>query len=199
MGLISSLHEVLVFDRRVRVLTEHLLYQLPHDGRILDVGCGNGLIDSLLMQARPDLKIEGMDVLVRPTSHIQVSLFDGTTFPFSGDSFDAVMFVDVLHHTLDPTVLLREAARVSKSSIIIKDHLTNGSLARPTLRFMDWIGNAHHRVNLPYNYWPKERWAEAFSQINASVSAWQSRLKLYPFPASLLFDRNLHFLARLSI
>jgi SAM-dependent methyltransferase len=31
--------------------------------------------------------------------------------PFSEDSFDMVMFVDVLHHTSDPRVLLREAVR----------------------------------------------------------------------------------------
>ncbi len=199
MSLIGSLHEVLVFDRRVQVLKRHLLEQLPRAGRILDVGCGDGLIDSLLMQARPDLTVEGIDVFSRPEPHIHVSLFDGTIIPFSDNSFDAVMFVDVLHHTVDPMSLLREAARVTKSTIVIKDHLTNGLLARPTLRFMDWVGNTPHGVNLPYNYWPEQRWVDVFSQINMKLSAWQSGLALYPFPASLIFDRDLHFIARLSV
>ena len=65
-------------------------------------------------------------------------------------SFDVVMFVDVLHHTDDPLLLLQEAQRVGKI-ILVKDHFRKGFLAGPTLRFMDWVGNAHHGVVLPYN------------------------------------------------
>lgn len=199
MRIVESIHRDFVFNRRVQVLKDHLLEVLPASGRILDVGCGDGLIDSLIMQARPELEIEGIDVLLRPDPHIRVSGFDGSSIPFPDNSFDAVMFVDVLHHTDDPMVLLREAARVTRSSIILKDHLTDGLFARPTLRFMDWFGNAHHGVNLPYNYWPEKRWVNAFSGTGARLSAWKSRLGLYPFPASLLFDRNLHFVASLSV
>jgi 2-polyprenyl-3-methyl-5-hydroxy-6-metoxy-1,4-benzoquinol methylase len=35
-------------------------------------------------------------------------------------SFDVVMFVDVLHHTKDPMVLLREARRVARRAIVVK-------------------------------------------------------------------------------
>ena len=54
------------------------------------------------------------------------------------------MFVDVLHHTDDPMVLLREAGRVASGFVLIKDHTQNGILAGRRLRFMDWVGNARH-------------------------------------------------------
>ncbi len=34
--------------------------------------------------------------------------------------------------------------------------------AIPTLRFMDWIGNAHHGITLLYNYQSKFQWDKAW-------------------------------------
>lgn len=198
MTVIGALHGSLVFNRRVRVLSEHLAAQMPQAAAILDVGCGDGQIDVAIKTARPDVSIEGVDVLVRPTTHIPVTKFDGTTLPFPDASFDIVQFVDVLHHTDDPMVLLREARRVARKGIVLKDHGRDGLLAGPTLRFMDWVGNAHHGVRLPYNYWPVQRWRQAFAEIGLKPATWADRLDLYPFPASLAFDRKLHFVTRLE-
>src|SRR5262249_30669359 len=148
--------------RRVRVLRDHFAQLLPADARVLDVGSGDGLLASLIGQMRPDLHISGIDVLVREHTHILVETFDGQSMPYADGSFDAVMFVDVLHHVTDPLVLLREALRVSRSCLVIKDHTRDGILAGPTLRFMDRVGNERHGVVLPYNYWPKRKWLEAF-------------------------------------
>ena len=145
------MHQKFVHSRRVRVLAGHLASLLPKNAKVLDVGCGDGAIDRLILNKRPDVSIEGVDVFVRPQTQIQVRAFDGVSLPFPASSFDAVMFVDVLHHTLDPRVLLREAGRVA-NTILMKDHFRDGFLAGPTLRLMDWVGNAHHGVPLPYNY-----------------------------------------------
>ena len=200
MGAIGVLHERLVFNRRTQVLARELAETIPADARtVLDVGCGDGTIDALVMRQRPDLEITGVDVLVRPKNHIPVQLFDGRQLPFPDQSFDAVMFVDVLHHTDDPSVLLREAKRVARQAVVLKDHTQDAPFAQHTLRFMDWVGNAHHGVALPYNYWPGDRWRDAFANIGLSPERWNSQLGLYPFPASLIFERNLHFVARLAV
>ena len=196
--VIGTLHGRLVFGRRTRVLAEHLAQVLPEAGRVLDVGCGDGTIDRLVMDLRPGLQIEGIDILVRPVTHIPVTLFDGDHIPFPDNSFDAVVFVDVLHHTNDPAALLAEARRVARRCIVIKDHLAEGLLAWTTLRFMDWVGNAPHGVVLPYNYWRESQWQTAFSDTGLSVEEWRSRIGLYPWPASMVFDRRLHFVARLG-
>lgn len=196
-AMVGALHEKLVFPRRVRVLANHLSALIAAGARILDVGCGDGTIDRVILEQRPDLTIEGIDILVRPHSQIPVRPFDGTTIPYPDNSFDVVMFVDVLHHTPDPRVLLREAARVG-TAVLIKDHFREGFLAGPTLRFMDWIGNAHHGVALPYNYWTRAQWTAAFAELKLHANGMTESLGLYPPPAAWFFDRDLHFVARLD-
>jgi SAM-dependent methyltransferase len=109
------------------------------------------------------------------------------------------MFVDVLHHTDDPEVLIAEAARVARRSIVIKDHTKDGLLAGRTLAFMDWVGNARHGVALPYNYWPRRRWQEMADRRGLRVERWIDRLGLYPWWARWVFERKLHFVARLDV
>jgi SAM-dependent methyltransferase len=197
MSLVDSLHRP-VFARRVLVLAQHLADIAPRGARLLDVGCGDGSIDSLMMERRPDLSIEGIDVLVRPQTRIPVRAFDGKHLPYPDGSFDAVSFVDVLHHADDARALLREAARVSRGCVLIKDHLLEGLLAAPTLRLMDWVGNARHGVVLPYHYWSREQWDACFSGLSLAVGEWRSTLGLYPPPLNWVFERSLHFIARLE-
>jgi len=197
MSAIGFLHGKLVFNRRIHVLAKWLAEEIPRGAMVLDVGCGDGNIAQLLLEARPDIQIEGIDVSVRPTTHIPVTQFDGKTIPFPDKSFDTVMFVDVLHHTNDPTVLLAEARRVARAAVILKDHCRDGVLANSTLRLMDWVGNAHHGVVLPYNYWREAQWRETFEKLALAPASWNARLGLYGFPFFLVFDRKLHFIARL--
>jgi SAM-dependent methyltransferase len=195
---IERVHERFVVSRRSRVLSTHAADMLPLEARVLDVGCGDGRLAALIKQQRPDLTMVGIDVLARPTPFIPVELFDGTTIPYEAGSFDAVMFVDTLHHTADPNVLLREGARVAKRGVLIKDHTRDGWLAGPTLRFMDRVGNARHGVALPHVYWPKAEWMRAFGSLGLKLEDWRPRLGLYPWPASAVFERTLHFMAWLE-
>jgi SAM-dependent methyltransferase len=197
MTLLDPLHRGYVHGRRVRVLLSHLAPLLPADGSVLDVGAGDGHVARALMDARPDVRIEGIDPLVRSDTQIPVREFDGTTIPYPDGSYDAVLFIDVLHHATDQIALLREARRVARNAVIIKDHLCDGFLARPTLRFMDAVGNRRHGVALPYSYWSSGEWQRAFAEVGLKPEVEIRQLGLYPFPTSLLFDRGLHFVARL--
>lgn len=200
MNPIGTLHERLVFGRRTRALAKALAALIPDDARtMLDVGCGDGTISRLIQHLRPGLSILGADVLARPQTHIPVTLFDGRRLPFLDGAFDVVMFVDVLYHTDDPTVLLREAKRVSRGAVVLKDHTRDQVLADARLRLMDWVGNAHHGVRLPYNYWSSAEWRTAFDATGLSPQRTETRLGLYPFPTSLIFERGLHFVARLGV
>jgi SAM-dependent methyltransferase len=196
--VLNATHGKLVFSRRVRKLSAILATTLPKDARVLDVGAGDGSIAANIMKQRADLAIEGVDVFQRPTTQIPVTVFDGHRLPFADSSFDCVLFVDVLHHTDDASELVREAARVANNSVVIKDHLLEGMFAGPTLRFMDWVGNRGHDVVLPYNYLPRSKWDQIFSGAGLQVASWRGELGLYPDPASWLFDRQLHFVTRLT-
>ena len=199
MSMLAAAHDRFVFSRRVKILAEGLARQLPKDAHVLDVGCGSGTIARAIMTLRPDIRIEGIDVLVRPHTALPVTAFDGRTIPFPDRHFDAVIIVDVLHHTDDPSVILAEARRVCRQRIIIKDHNRDGLLAGPTLRFMDWVGNAPHGVRLPYNYLSSREWSGLWQRLGLKVSAMAGRLGLYPAPFGFLFDRKLHFIAALDV
>jgi SAM-dependent methyltransferase len=178
MSCLELLHGRYVHNRRISVLSEWCSSLIPRNASVLDVGSGDGRLVRVVSERRSDVSICALEVRLRT---------------------DAVMFVDVLHHTVEPMALLSEAVRVARHLIIIKDHLLQGTLAYSTLRLMDWVGNARHHVALPYNYWTAAEWQRAFSQLKLAVSSWESNLKLYPFPADLIFGRSLHFIAALRL
>lgn len=198
MTLTERIHGAYVYDRRVNVLAHHLAELLPREARVLDVGSGDGLLARRTLDLRSDLHIEGLDVLQREHSHIPVKLFDGRSLPFDDGAFDVVQFIDVLHHTDHARQLLREAVRVTRQTLLIKDHTATGIMARVTLRFMDIVGNARFGVNLPHNYWRESEWRGVFDELGLCVDQWRSDLRLYPWWADWCFGRRLHFIAVLT-
>lgn len=195
---LSALHGATVHRRRVRRLATLLAELLPPDACVLDVGCGDGQLGALLIHLRPDLTLEGVDVLVRSQTLIPVRWYDGQTLPVASKAVDVVLLVDVLHHCDDPQALMRDCDRVARQAILIKDHLADGMFAAPLLRFMDWVGNAGHGVALPYNYWRLPQWHDAWTRLGWTIRSWKQDLALYPNPADWIFGRDLHFLAELA-
>ena len=199
MKALARVHGIHVHPRRVRVLCDRFCQLLPDGARVLDVGSGDGWLARLLMNERPDLAITGIDVLVRDQTHISVAPFDGVTIPYADGSFDAVLFVDVLHHTTDPMVLLREARRVTRNTLVIKDHPCESFVSAGVLRFMDWVSNKKHGVVLPYNYWSRQQWLDAFQELGLTTHTWMKDLKLYPGAADWVFGRSLQFIVRVDV
>lgn len=195
---VGMLHDKIVLNRRVHVLAHWFSDLLPGNVRVLDVGCGDGQLAAILQSRRPDLSIQGIDVLARPHAHIPMQIFDGLHFPAGDGSFGVVLFSDVLHHTADPSVLLREACRVGTRNILIKDHFREGVAAGARLRFMDWVGNARFGIALPYNYWTQSQWQAAWRQNALEPEKMITKLGLYPGPADWIFGAKLHFIARLK-
>ena len=195
MNLLERVHEAYVYGRRIRRLTEILSSLVPPGCSLLDVGCGDGKLARGLLEKRPDVKIEGVDVTVRKKTWLPVKLFDGTNLPYPASSFDGVMLIDVLHHTLDPLPLLREALRVSRRWLIVKDHLLQGTAAAMRLRLMDRVGNARHGIPTPYNYLEPAEWVGLRESLQMKVATELQDLHLYPWPVDYVFGGRLHFAA----
>lgn len=199
MRLFGPVHSQYVHPRRTEVLSAHLADLLPHGATVVDIGAGDGLIDKKLQDRRPDLEVTAVEVLVRPVQHVRVEAFDGSRLPHEDESFDAVLLVDVLHHATDPLGLLEEARRVARATIVVKDQMAEGVLARQTLHLMERLANTEHGISIPAQFWSRREWDSAFAEVNLRVEDWRGRLGLYPLPANLVFERGFHFIARLGV
>lgn len=93
------------------------------DKHVLDIGHGNG--KTLEVFAREGVRMSGLevsealhtitkDVLAAASLKADVQLYNGTSFPFSDNTFDHIYSISVLEHTDDPVAVLQEAARVLK-------------------------------------------------------------------------------------
>lgn len=195
--LVGKFHDKVVVHRRIRVLAERLGALIAPGSRLLDIGCGDGKLAALLRDAVPGLKVEGVEVHPRNGCAIPCRYFDGSHLPFPDRCFDCCLLVDVIHHMKDPLPLLRDACRVSRQFLAVKDHLAENALDHWTLRLMDWVGNRPHGVALPYAYLSAAQWQELYQQLGLNVERTALDLPLYPAGFSMIFGRNLHFISLL--
>ena len=82
--------------------------------------------------------------------------------------------------------------------MIIKDHVQYGIISYLKLRIMDYVGNAHYNVRLPYNYQTGKQWEVIFRENRLKPVKIQRDLNLYTGLFHYLFDRKLHFIAVLK-
>lgn len=198
-NLAGPMHSALVSGRRCQRLSSALA-SLIGEKEIsgLDIGCGTGAIANQIESLLPGVKFKGADVIVRADALVEVIKYDGMVLPFEDKSFDFSMLVDVLHHTQQPALVLKEAVRVTRNFIVIKDHYCENKVDEAVLSFMDWVGNRAHGVPLPYNYQSRASWEAIFAACSLDREKVVDALNLYPFPFSLVFERGLHFAARLA-
>lgn len=96
---------------------------LVTEGTVLDLGCGDGLLLSLLKEkgiTGSGLDISEKGVTKAREKGLSVDLFDfSNKLPFPDNTFDTVIMLDLLEHLYDPEFLLREATRVSRANVIV--------------------------------------------------------------------------------
>lgn len=94
-----------------------------NDPKILEIGCGTGILSEYLLRLRPDLKIVGVDISDQAISVAQKKLLgyknakfitnDISKFLHNTRAFDAVIGNSILHH-MNPTTVLAESLRALK-------------------------------------------------------------------------------------
>jgi len=196
-SLVGNIHSKLVFNRRTLAITNFLTPRMI-SGLVLDVGCGNGIIGHTLNERRKDIFVVGVDVLLRPKMFIPVIQYDGFILPFDNHSFSTVILIDVLHHTSEPEVILKECARVSRQNILVKDHFSETIVDLSLLKILDWVGNNPHGVALPYNYFSRKKWNTLWSSINLmEKERYEEIPELYPPFFQSIIGKNIQFISML--
>ena len=98
--------------------------QISPDETILDLACGTGELERLLLQENPEQSITGVDISEemlnkakqKLSAYSQVSwqTARASELPFEDGSFDVVMCASAFHYFDDPIASLREIKRVLK-------------------------------------------------------------------------------------
>lgn len=89
--------------------------------KILDVGCGNGVVSQVLNEIL-EADISGTDIIDYCKQDISFKKMDSPNkLPFEDNSFDFVMFIESLHHSENIEELIIEANRVASDILIFED------------------------------------------------------------------------------
>lgn len=94
-------------------------------GRLLEIGCGEGLFLSRLKEQEPGIELYGIDsdtariqqAIVRCGSSLNLSVQDACRLQFAGGHFDTVVCVNVIFNLASPQqveAMIKEIARVSR-------------------------------------------------------------------------------------
>jgi SAM-dependent methyltransferase len=186
-----AVHQRLSHGHRVQIVSRRIagLIQAQFPGareiRCLDVGCGDMQIAEHIAAAAPGTSWSCIDIHELPESLKTVERwqkyrkFDGSHVPFADDSFDVVLFCDVLHHSqTDACGLLGEAARAG-CLVIIKDHFERSPWSRAMLWTMDFLGNWGYGVSLPRRYFTRRGFEELVSGAGLRVQKLEVGIDLY--------------------
>lgn len=111
------------YDIKQNRLADYLA-KVPQSGSVLEVGCGVGRIGSYIATQRPDIKLVGvdfshkmLDFAASTGAYQDLVVADITHLPFSENSFDLVLAMDVLFHVVRPSkkgLAWLELARVAR-------------------------------------------------------------------------------------
>lgn len=129
-------------DHRQELFTELLeeILRRRVRGRLLDVGCGSGLL--LHLAGQYGWKTTGVEISSpacrRAKEQFGLNLFQGELADarFPEAAFDVVTFIDVLNHVADPLWQLREAYRVLKPGGLIVVRVPNFCFQRAWRRLL---------------------------------------------------------------
>jgi len=163
---------------------EHLLRSglIPARARLLDVGCGQGLVTALLLAAGVDACVSGIERVPREIERARAAapgaeFIEGDLRSVPFPPADVVLMIDVLHY-LDPA----EQSDVLRRA---RDALAGGGLlllrvadAAPTLRFRFTVGVDRLVSGLRGRGWKRLH--------SRPVAAWRAELEFLGFSVEAL-------------
>jgi SAM-dependent methyltransferase len=202
-------HQKLSHSKRTQVLAGEFTRRIRALGlesaKILDVGCGDLSLARALSEAIPRITINGIDIHSPPDCLASVDpiwskyqQFDGETIPHDPNSFDVILFSDVLHHVPERLrqSLLRSAGQVGRF-VLIKDHFEYGWISRQMLRAMDFVGNYGYGISVPDRYFDVTAFTDLVTRADLAIKRLDVGIRLYDhLPLiPLLFSAEWQFIA----
>ncbi|NSL86688.1 methyltransferase domain-containing protein [Chitinophaga sp. Mgbs1] len=119
--------------KRLNFITESLQQEIPAQGKVLDVGCGNGVISRHLGQF--GYQVLGIDISQKTIdvarskntlSNVRFEAISAEALTAQGEQYDAVICSEVLEHLHQPEVLLRTIYASLKDNGLLVVTVPNG-------------------------------------------------------------------------
>jgi ubiquinone/menaquinone biosynthesis C-methylase UbiE len=124
------------------------------------------------LQPLANVEVQGLDLLDYNKTDLPLHLYDGETFPFPDDHFDAVLLCFVLHHSKKHNRLLAEARRVSRDRVIILEDLYQTWFGLQLTKAHDLVVNKLicTEVACPCTFRTEEGWRKLFGELELTVN-----------------------------
>jgi ubiquinone/menaquinone biosynthesis C-methylase UbiE len=128
-----------IYDRRWRTYISNTLSflknwaNIPATNTVLDIACGTGELESLLLNEEPNRSIVGIDISENMLAiaqnkcqkypHVSFAIANASALPFPDSRFDTIVSANAFHFFDRPDIVLQEIKRVIKpeGKIVIID------------------------------------------------------------------------------
>lgn len=175
------------YERFVQQLVACITAIAPR--RMLDAGCGKGIVTYAAKQQAPELAITGMDIDRRELAIAQqlnsgcnVVAGDIRALPFASNQFDLVVCTEVLEHLEHPSLAIAELQRVSAHSLLLsvphEPYFRLGNLLSGHY-LSSWGNYPDHRQK-----WTKAQFVREVSQFLTVRQVWT------PFPWTVVWAQK---------
>ncbi len=144
-----------IYPRKVRESLCSFLLPLSKHAAVLDLGAGTGIMSEFAYACRDDLQFTAVDpaegMLKFSAEYIQTHKGNAETLPFEGDSFEAILIGEALHHFQDVDRSIEEMVRVlnNKGRLFIYDFDTSTFIGKMLCRVEKILGE-------PGNFFPPQ-------------------------------------------
>lgn len=126
--------------KRVRPHFKSLIGDVSGEGRVLDLGAGEGYVgEQLRREEGTDVQL--VDVIDMNRTALPHRTYNGRELPYADEAFDVTLLYFTLHHCADPRQVLREARRVSKQGVIVVESTYSTSWQHRLLYAVDVWAN----------------------------------------------------------